>query len=59
MARLLPLILALLLCACAAPRLPAQPVPSASVAAEPLTLGAEPSDPGIRPLSTEVEEQAK
>lgn len=50
MARLIPLILGFLLCACAAPRPPA-PVPSAE--------GAEPSDPGIRPLSTEVEEQAK
>ena len=58
MARLLPLILTLLLCACAGPRPPA-PVPSAQVAAEPLAEGAEPSDPGIRPLSTEVEDQAK
>ena len=51
MVRLLPLILVFLLCACAGPRPPAPPVPSAE--------GAEPSDPGIRPLSTEVEEQAK
>ena len=47
MARLLPLILALLLCACAGPR---PPLPTAEVA--------EPLDPGIKPLTVEEEEQA-
>jgi hypothetical protein len=50
MTRLLPLILALLLCACASPR---APVPVAS------SEGAEPADPRIRRLSTEMDELAK
>jgi uncharacterized lipoprotein YmbA len=51
MTRLLPLILAILLTACASPR-PAAPV-------LPSTEGAEPADPDIRPLSTEMEELGK
>lgn len=51
MTRLLPLILVLVLCACATPRPPVPPVVSAE--------GAEPPDPRIRPLSTEMEELAK
>ena len=51
MTRLLPLILALLLGACATPPPPA---PSAEA-----TTGAEPADPAIRPLSTEMEELAQ
>ncbi len=51
MVRLFPLILAFLLCACAGPRPPAPSVPAAEAA--------EPLDPGIKPLSLEVEEMAR
>lgn len=50
MTRLLPLILVVLLSACASPRPAAPPVG---------TEGAEPYDPAIRPLSTEMEDLAK
>ena len=50
MTRLLPLILVLLLCACASPR---APLPAAT------DEGAELPDPRIRPLTTEMEELAQ